>query len=967
VWDVIAKRTERQWKFSLDFLGIQFPNFTLPWIREIRVSTHVNFELRSDFITEFAKQAVKPINEFTTDLGRGIPKKIAPDINLSNPTNTINLTPRSQTEEMNEVLASLENISKYFEDEKDTLVDIDVFKTFLIGELEAAWLYDAKDKLVASLKKSERTSDTFIQKLTAKHDAKYDALEAYIQAEYDATWEMQNIIDALSGKDTAPLGFEWSDIRSFVSSDDDKAGKLLAAYDALNVPEVMLPEENEMNISERKPNLSILARLDRLATSSLAAATTGTSTSSSSSDIPDGYLPAYKGVYVLTPSGVQTRLYDADITMAPEFDITTIDIDKDGDKDYIFVLDGALYIKYTGASKRSLYPDTEIEIATLRENALHPTTPDYFHETTNAPKSLSLNFTPADEREDEWRLEFYDRYLEWDKVDLWTHNATLVPHHVVDMAANDKSSLSETSLFIFTPVNHILVSIASPTWFQMSGVKVTVLKTGDTFHLPVGKSIVTGDNDVQILILEGSGAGNTVNLIKAGSYLFKDVIKARVTSGKLFAFGSFSEEGNYTYSDDYVGMPIISSLQFIAPDGGMRVRYNPNNSILTLNKWSQYSFLPLGTKESSYYVNMSYPDGVYSARMKSLDTEEVLTSISLFAPQIASDKSAPVIDFPETVRIPVYSTKSFALKDFISEMHDYTVRIDPSTTVDEDKNGIYDDDLTTTGSNIIVDANTLTFRAHTNLDTYTALMEVRDEMGNVSRKAFNVEIYAPIPSIDTITNTGWASGNVGESLINEPIHLFRVRPGTDIVPVTLNAVNTNLEWVFSSGTFFGASGAIFQNSWSTIRLNEYGVIDTSLVNATVSVTPAGTKNPMKFIIKDERGVSLYEQFMILPTDTNIAIESTSNTTGGLLISPQGTYQFVQASYNDPNIPLGWYLVNSANQAIALLARDGNIYVTDSKYSLRYSTKDGYIFLSLQEGTNTLANFWYKVDFFYTIK
>mgnify|MGYP000573696775 CR=1 FL=1 len=203
-----------------------------------------------------------------------------------------------------------------------------------------------------------------------------------------------------------------------MSSDDDKAGKLLAAYDALNVPEVMLPEENEMNISERKPNLSILARLDRLATSSLAAATTGTSTSSSSSDIPDGYLPAYKGVYVLTPSGVQTRLYDADITMAPEFDITTIDIDKDGDKDYIFVLDGALYIKYTGASKRSLYPDTEIEIATLRENALHPTTPDYFHETTNAPKSLSLNFTPADEREDEWRLEFYDRYLEWDKVDL---------------------------------------------------------------------------------------------------------------------------------------------------------------------------------------------------------------------------------------------------------------------------------------------------------------------------------------------------------------------------------------------------------------------------------------------------------------------------------------------------------------------------------------------------------------------
>ena len=219
-----------------------------------------------------------------------------------------------------------------------------------------------------------------------------------------------------------------------------------------------------------------------------------------------------------------------------------------------------------------------------------------------------------------------------------------------------------------------------------------------------------------------------MNLIKAGSYTFKDVTKARITSGKLFAFGSFAEEGNYTYSDDYVGMPIISALQFIAPDGGMRIRYNPNNSLLSIGKGSQYSLLPLGTKESSYFVNMSYPDGVYSARMKSLDTEEVLTNISLFAPQIASDKSAPIIDFPETVRIPVYSTKSFALEDFISEMHDFTVRIDPNTALDENKNGIYDDDLTITGSNIILDANNLTFRAHTNLDTYTALMEVTDEM-----------------------------------------------------------------------------------------------------------------------------------------------------------------------------------------------------------------------------------------------
>ena len=144
---------------------------------------------------------MKPINEFTTDLGRGIPKKIAPDINFSNPQNNINLTPRSEVEEMDEVLASLENIGKFFEDEKDTLVDIDVFKKFVMSELEAAGMYDMKNKLLATLAKSDRTTDTFIQKLADKNEEKYDVLEAYIQAEYDATGEMQNIIDALSGKE----------------------------------------------------------------------------------------------------------------------------------------------------------------------------------------------------------------------------------------------------------------------------------------------------------------------------------------------------------------------------------------------------------------------------------------------------------------------------------------------------------------------------------------------------------------------------------------------------------------------------------------------------------------------------------------------------------------------------------------------------------------------------------------------
>lgn len=52
----------------LDFIDVSLPQISFSSIKEIRVSSHVNFELRSDFVTEFARAAVAPLNEFGADL-----------------------------------------------------------------------------------------------------------------------------------------------------------------------------------------------------------------------------------------------------------------------------------------------------------------------------------------------------------------------------------------------------------------------------------------------------------------------------------------------------------------------------------------------------------------------------------------------------------------------------------------------------------------------------------------------------------------------------------------------------------------------------------------------------------------------------------------------------------------------------------------------------------------------------------
>ncbi len=72
------------------------------------------------------------------------------------------------------------------------------------------------------------------------------------------------------------------------------------------------------------------------------------------------------------------------------------------------------------------------------------------------------------------------------------------------------------------------------------------------------------------------------------------------------------------------------------------------------------------------------------------------------SPQAFLDKSAPVIDIPEKIRIPVYQQTAFDLKNFITDRSSYTVSIDPDIVVDSDKNGVFDDDFVQSGTGVII-------------------------------------------------------------------------------------------------------------------------------------------------------------------------------------------------------------------------------------------------------------------------
>lgn len=169
----------------------------------------MNFNLRSDFITEFARSAVKPVNEFTTDLGRSIPKKIGNDVNVGGPSKKIDLTPGAQVTSTGEYLATLQDIDDVFQRESKILLDTDEFKKHFIEQLDITSSDpQAKITLLKELQKSQRDSDILTEKLLDAHNAKFDILIKYIQAEYDSTAELQNILDMITDDSLSQLAME---------------------------------------------------------------------------------------------------------------------------------------------------------------------------------------------------------------------------------------------------------------------------------------------------------------------------------------------------------------------------------------------------------------------------------------------------------------------------------------------------------------------------------------------------------------------------------------------------------------------------------------------------------------------------------------------------------------------------------------------------------------------------------------
>lgn len=420
--DVIAQRTERQGTLPFDFLKLQFPQFAIPAIREIGVLSHVNFEMRSEFIAEYAKASVKPINNFATDLSHMLPSKVGTDVNISTPS-SVKVKVESSTIDQSPLMRLLAGLQA----DAEIPLSTDAFYPYLRSQMVAANLDYAK--LDRSMRGARMESEKIVNDFVKTHTESFRLMQSYLDAEMADTKEIEHLIDRLS-EDHPRLLSDTISAAQFVSNSpslSDIAGQKYEQYVAKQSR--LTQKYSSENTLDTDIVRSFHGKMERLADA------TGIAGSSASSTLASGYAPNLQGIYILTPNGVQTRLFDYIEPLIGNETTEVIDIDRDGDMDYITLMDGALYVKYSHASAPVKTVDTTLTIADL-EDTLVPSAPNFFEETEATPGQLHVSFVPASPEDTDFRLEFFDRYIEWDHADIGIHDESVRPRSIIDFATN---------------------------------------------------------------------------------------------------------------------------------------------------------------------------------------------------------------------------------------------------------------------------------------------------------------------------------------------------------------------------------------------------------------------------------------------------------------------------------------------------------------------------------------------------
>lgn len=994
-WDHIAFLTERNGYMPTDFIDISMPQFDMPYIDAIKVSTFVNLETDTSFLVDMINTALEPINKWTNDFVNDFKTKWFDNLDFSEYSIDIKKELWILNSKKDNLVSSDEFlilVNKSLADKEFTSMNnkkIDEIKK--VWEFASNYTYSKENLLIANLQKNNSEKFGLFRHILINEIKKNKELKKSLKDIWNTnlftqiSWELWN-------KDF--VNYEKS-----LKKYNDKF--LLAAKNLINwwvdneIKEIRTKSKNILTKVRWWLNNYKTSNNNHLLSSTvwseiLSANGQNSCQQKNNSDFSYNY----KWIYIVE-NDKSYRLFNYMDELTWDEKYSTIDSDNDWDLDLLYFVNGELYLKENLKTKNEKETSSKgIYVLDISKNKYFKwnfiEAINWFKEVNTDNLILNLSFqAPTDDNISHFRVEYYniiDKAVNKNIEDwIWKN--------IIDafVERNEKNYWIKPHRAYINFVWEIpAVNLNTVEMIDMTNS----LSANNKINVSSSTKIYTWNKSSHIIYYIWNNSNSIIEKIIPENSSFnhkENIVIISVNGWKIYSKWAVNINLIWNEIKKYIGLPLFNKSSFtVIPDlknklirskSHIDIKYSWNKLKKSINfkDVSSYIYYDLWNKSSDYLIRVdSYNDffywKIYAIKWKTIWTHSRQV---LFSPQIESDILPPELNVSEiiwasngVIRIPVYHSKTIDLSSSIYE----------NSWLENIKSIKVDLEWHNSKINIIKTNNNIKihFAKFEKLFKKKISIILEDNNWNKSNHKLGFEVYSPIPKITNHSKNiiKWV---VSEQLSSKPINIYRVRAGqlkrleTKDAKIKVNSID---EWIFVFNYNYNENSGwlVLKDSiWDVSFVNENTwKIKINKSNYKVVIEKNNLLFP-KFIIKKLDNTEIYSQYIRLNQNQNIWLmdnfEIFEEGIGLYLkkVESVGYYKIPQwAKYS------AWTVVIHKKwdplEKYFTIFPDGRIDYNNDNFIIEYSYKKENILLILKNKNNKkVGELLYNINWSYLMK
>ncbi len=985
-WDQIAFLTERNWYLPTDFIDITLPQYSYPFVDAIKVTTWVNFEYDTEFLTEMARAIVKPINDFTNNIVNlfaidpdsfDFSDKTPSDINIWVDWISYKKTFVKLAYIISKWILKLENNLK---ENKDKTISnkefIQSVNNVLSKKEFSSHKYDELRKTWQTLAKNNYSKqDEIIKKLQRNNILKFETLKNIIENEKQKTIKLRKQIIDIKKQKFEKISKEQS--KDFVAYN-----KMLAKYNNNFIASLknLISDKNTQNKEIKEMWKDLLTQvkwwlnnfkkwLDNTKKKILALnnnKNTSNNTNSCNAWVNKAVKYKYKWIYIIQ-DGYSYKLFDYIDNLTWKEEPTPIDFDNDKDKDLLYLVDGELFLKENLSKKENKdyysWAPLKVDISDNKFfNQKFIEAVNNFEESLSANKTINLKFlSSTNPLINNYRIEFYNRVDKFFDYPNTTYYPKKLKKSIID-AISDTQNIwlkeKNDNYEIHTNIAYFDYIWNTP-WVvlktkKLEDIKETLLKN-KLVTLTANTKLYSAWNSVKIYYLTNDSKKKEVLIDTHSNISFNENIKIYKITWDLYVAKDSFVNIKWQEIRKYLGKPILDWTKITVLDDSklntsshIDIKYYDWSSFgIDLRKLNFYRMYDLWIKKDIYLVSEKIKNDYYYAKIYAFYKWLIGTKSNqiLLSPQLQADNLAPELDYDGIIRIPVYKEK---IIDFTNYIFDNSW-IDSIKEIKVNKLNPPKYEVLRSPSRIKIKFGSFDRLFKTNIE-----IELKDENWNITKKEIPFEVYSPRPEILNY-KSGKINGYIDEKIDKEPINIYRIRWNS--LAKVISDYNKSRVYTDSLWNFVFPRESNLDDNKVFVKENNLKIFDINGDSWKINIwssykTKVKIENdyPVIYVLKDNK--KIYKQKMILKNDTNLDITSDFNNLIDNWIylkldnSKYSYYKNPSSIAYDPWVIAIYRNSDTSKTPLFVIFRDWRIKTLNSYYKLEYFTYKDNIWFKL---------------------